>query len=114
MKTLTTMLAALALLAGCASSEFRQSGGGDLPPAHRGKVTILEQLPPPGSYRLLGVVTVRGVELTSDETMYEKLQVLAAEKGANAVVPQSRIKSRPTSEGGEERTLAAYAIYRRR
>lgn len=97
------------LLGGCASARFTESGGERLAP-WRGEVRVLDRLPPEGSYRLLGVVTVSGVALTSDERMFENLKDLAARRGANAVVLQSPIRDRRTGDGGEERTLAAYAI----
>jgi len=113
MRVLLLPLASLALLAGCASAGFEASGGERLPP-HEGPVAVLERLPPPGSYRLLGVVTVHGVGLTSDARKLEHLEARAALAGADAVVPQGAIRDRPTADGGEERTLAGYAIRRQR
>jgi hypothetical protein len=103
----------VAALTACASSDFRASGAGEALPPHEGPVAVLSRLPPPGTYRLLGIVTVNGVRLTSDERMFEQLTERAAARGADAVVPQGRIRVRPTTEGGEQRTLAAYAIRRR-
>ena len=100
-------------LGGCASSRFTSSGDEQFPPWH-GEVAVLERLPPEGTYRLVGVVTVSGVALTSDTRMFDDLRALAAERGANAVVPQSPIRDRQTGDGGEERALAAYAIRRGR
>ena len=99
----------ITVLSGCASSSFERAGSNTLPP-YAGEVALLEGLPAPGSYQLIGVVIVRGVRLTSDKRMYQQLKELAAERGANAVVPQSAIKNRATSDGGEERRLAGYAI----
>ena len=100
------------LLGACADGRFRASGQGAYPP-FPGEVERLEQLPEPGSYELVGVVMVRGATYTSDARMYERLEDVAAQRGADAVVPQSKIKSRPTTGGGEERRLAGYAIRRR-
>jgi hypothetical protein len=104
-------MAVACLLAGCASSSFNASSN-DLPPPWEGEVEVLERLPAQGTYRLLGVVFVKGVNLTSDERMFEQLADRAAERGADAVVPQAPIRDRPTGEGGTDRTLAAYAIRR--
>ena len=102
----------VALLAACAEDEFRASGLDSFPP-HEGPVQVLAQLPQPGSYDLVGVVVVRGVGFTSDERMFEQLRAMAAERGADAVIPQGPIRNRPKTEGGEERRLAGYAIRRR-
>ncbi len=106
------LIACAHLLAGCATSEFRESQAPKYPP-YEGRVELLESRPAPGSYELLGVVMVRGVGFTSDERMYNQLKALAAERGANAVIPQGEIKNRRNTEGGEERRLAGYAIRRR-
>ena len=103
----------VALLAGCASAEFTPSGVGEHPPRHEGEVAVLDRLPPVGSYRMLGVVTVRGVGITSDERMFEEFREMAARRGADAVVPQGKIRTGSTGDGGETRTLAGYAIRRR-
>lgn len=106
------LLVVLSLLAGCASPQFNRSGLDDHG-SHVGAVEVLDKLPTPGSYDLVGVVVVRGVGLTSDERMFDQLRAQAAERGADAVVPQGEIRNRPTTEGGEERRLAGYAIRRR-
>jgi len=103
-------LALTLLLGGCASPRFTPSGVERFPP-WEGEVQVLERMPAQGSYRLLGVVMVSGVALTSDERMFDDLRKVAAENGANAVVPQGPIRDRP-SDGGTERTLAASAIRR--
>ncbi len=107
---LLAVLPGALVLGGCASSRFTSSGGEPLAPWH-GEVQVLERLPPEGTYRLVGVVSVSGVALTSDARMFDDLRALAAERGANAVVPQGPIRDRATG-GGEERALAAYAIRR--
>jgi hypothetical protein len=107
------LLCTAAALGGCASQEFKQSGLQTYPP-YEGEVTQLDKLPAPGSYILLGVVVVRGVALTGNDEMYEQLKEQAAARGADAVVPQGKIKDRPTHEGGEQRRLAGYAILRNR
>jgi len=108
---LVALLPLVLALGGCASSKFTASGSERFAP-WRGEVTVLERLPPEGTYRLVGVATVSGVTLTSDERMFDDLRALAAEHGANAVVPQGPIRDRATGGGGEERSLAAYAIRR--
>ncbi len=113
MRSITHMLAAAALLAACASAEFTPSGGGEPLPPYTGEVAVLERLPPPGAYRLLGIVRAEGVQLTSDERLFESVKAMAAARGADAVVPQAPVRVRSTGSGGEERTLAAYAIRRR-
>lgn len=105
------LIALTVVLAGCASSEFTQSSAQKYPP-FEGEVELLQTRPAPGSYELLGVVMVRGVGLTSDERMYKQLRELAAERGADAVIPQGEIRNRRTTEGGEERRFAGYAIRR--
>ena len=100
------------LLTGCATSSFAPSSGPRLAP-WEGEVTVLTHLPAEGSYRLLGVVTVRGVELTSDERMFDSLKERAAAQGADAVVLQREIRDRPVGKSSDERSLAAYAIRRR-
>lgn len=105
--------AAALLLAGCASSGFTPSGERTFEP-HGGAVQVLEQLPPQGSYHLVGIVTVSGVALTSDERMMRQAKELAADHGADSIVLQRPIRDRPAGDGGEERTLAAYAIRQRR
>lgn len=99
-------------LTGCASSSFAPNAGTRLVP-WEGEVTRLARLPAEGSYLLLGVVTVKGVALTSDERMFDALEERAAAQGADAVVLQGAIRDRPTGESGDERSLAAYAIRRR-
>ena len=108
---LLAVLPGALVLGGCASSRFTSSGGEPLAP-WRGEVQVLERLPPEGTYRLVGVVSVSGVALTSDARMFDDLRARAAERGANAVVPQGPIRDRATGGGGEERALAAYAIRR--
>ena len=100
------LLAVSLLLAGCASSDFRPAGDVAAAP-YRGTVRVLDRLPPEGTYQLVGIVTVRGVNLSSDARMFDQLKSRAAAQGADAVVPQSEIRERA---GGDERVLAAHAI----
>jgi hypothetical protein len=106
MRSTRYLFAAVLLLAGCSSAEFEPSGV-VAPAPYKGEVKVLDRLPPDGSYQLVGIVTVRGVNLSSDERMFEQLKARAAEQGADAVVPQGRIRERA---GGDERVLAAHAI----
>jgi len=108
----TAIVSVMLLLTGCASSSFAPNAGTRLAP-WEGEVTVLARLPAEGSYRLLGVVTVKGVALTSDERMFDQLRERAAYQGADAVVLQREIRDRPTSGSSDERSLAAYAIRRR-
>ena len=110
-RNIAAFIALVSLLAGCASSNFTASGDEPLPP-WEGEVQVLDRLPPEGTFRLLGVVIVRGVKLTSDERMFDQLKERAADRGADAVVPQGPIRDRPTGDGGTDRALAAYAIRR--
>lgn len=110
MRTSAFLFAVALLLAGCASSSFSPSGERVFPP-HTGPVTVLERLPAAGEYELVGIVTVHGVNLSSDARMFEQLKERAAARGADAVVPQGKIRERA---GGDERVLAAHAIRLRR
>ena len=112
MRLYVTILGALWLLGGCANTQFSPTGGVRAVP-YAGEVQVLERLPAVGSYEMLGVLIVRGVRLSSDERMFEQLKERAAAQGADAVVPQSAIRSQKDSAGGEERRLAAYAIRRK-
>ncbi len=107
-----TVLAALVFLSSCASSGFNPSAQREFPP-YEGEVEVLNRLPLEGTYDLVGIVRVKGVALTSDERMFDELKERAAYQGADAVIPQGKIRTRPKSDGGEDRTLAAYAIRRR-
>jgi hypothetical protein len=110
MRSSAFLLAVALLLAGCASSSFSPAGERVFPP-HTGPVAVLDRLPAAGEYELVGIVTVRGVNLSSDARMLEQLQERAAARGADAVVPQGKIRERA---GGDERVLAAHAIRLRR
>jgi len=100
---------ALVLLNACASSTFSPSSSRQYP-AFQGEVKVLKQLPAPGSYALIGIVRVEGPYLASDDRIYAQMKAQAAARGANAVVPQSAIKTQDVSSGGKLRILAAYAI----
>lgn len=102
----------IVLLTGCTSSSFAPSAGTRLAP-WEGEVTVLARLPDEGSYRLLGVVMVRGGQVTGDGRMIDRLKERAAAQGADAVVLQGDIRDRPLDDYGVERKLAAYAIRRR-
>ena len=112
MRLYVTVICALLLLAGCANTEFSPSGDTRAPP-YSGEVQVLQRLPAEGSYRMLGILIVRGVNLTSDERMFAQLKQRAAAQGADAVVPQGPIRAQINSDGGEDRKLAAYAILRK-
>ena len=108
MRLYVTVLGALFLLFGCASAEFSSSGAVAAAP-YAGEVQVLERLPAKGSYTMLGVVIVRGVEITDDERMFEQLKERAAAQGADAVVPQGPIRIQDTTETSR---LAGYALRR--
>ncbi len=107
--TVFTLAIHLLLLGACTSHSFSSSTTSQYP-VWRGEVQILKQLPVPGSYALIGIVKIEGADMTSDERMFTQMKKRAADKGANAVVPQSKIKNQQLSSGGERRVLAAYAI----
>ena len=111
MRLYATALSALCLLCGCATTDFAPTGDVSAAP-YSGEVKVLERLPATGSYKMLGIVIVRGVALTSDERMFEQLKDRAAAQGADAVVLQGPIRTDENSAGGEDRRLAAYAISR--
>jgi hypothetical protein len=110
MRSSAFLLAVVLLVTGCASSSFSPAGERVFPP-HAGPVAVLDRLPASGEYELVGIVTVHGVNLSSDARMLEQLQQRAAARGADAVVPQGKIRERA---GGDERVLAAHAIRLRR
>ncbi len=103
------LLLMLGFLSGCASSSFSPSTSKQYP-AWGGKVAVLKQLPAAGKYTLIGIVRVQAPNLSSDERMYRQLKEKAAAQGANAVVPQAKIKTRLVSSGGKQRLLVAYAL----
>ncbi len=105
------LIVALLVLPGCTSSAFNPSSATRYPP-YEGSVEVLTRLPKNGTYDLLGIVVVKGVALTSDARMFDRLKEEVAAKGGDAVIPQGEIRTRPTSDGGEDRTLAGYAIRR--
>jgi len=111
MKIVTTwvLVLSLVLLSACASESFTSSTNKQYP-AWRGEVKVLNKLPVAGSYELIGVVRIEGATMTSDDRMYSQMKAQAAARGANAVVPQSKIKTRTLSTGNKQQVLAAYAI----
>ena len=109
MRLYVTVLGALFLLCGCASTQFSPSGAVAAAP-YAGEVQVLERLPAKGSYTMLGVVIVRGVDITEDERMFKQLKERAAAQGADAVVLQGPIRVQDTTE---TRRLAGYAIRRK-
>jgi hypothetical protein len=111
MRLYVTMLTVLGLLCGCASSQFSPRGEVRAPP-YAGEVAVLERLPAEGSYKMLGIIIVRGVTLSSDERMFDQLKERAAAQGADAVVLQAPLRTEDNAHGGENRRLAAYAIRR--
>ena len=109
---LAVLLAALvAAIGGCTSpAKFQPAAGsGDLPP-YEGKVRVLENLPASDQYKRVGVVTVEGVLLTKESDMVAAVKEEAAERGANAVVFQSPLKTTKNSDGSTRKRLAAWAI----
>ena len=112
MRLYVTAVIALALLGGCTTSQFSPSGDSHAAPTSADDVQLLERLPAAGSYELLGVIIVRGVRLSSDERMFEQLKERAAQRGADAVVPQGKIRDQETTDGSETRRLGGYAIRR--
>ena len=111
MRVYATILTILGLLCGCASSEFSPCRDVRAPP-YSGEVAVLERMPVAGSYKVLGIVIVRGVTMSSDERMFDQLKERAAAQGADAVVLQAPLRTEDNAEGGENRRLAAYAIRR--
>ena len=67
------VLAALVFLSSCASSGFNTTAQRKFP-RHEGEVEVLRKLPRNGTYDLVGIVTVKGVALTSDERMFDELK----------------------------------------
>jgi hypothetical protein len=110
---LATLLLVLLIGAtgGCTSPATFQpaSGGEDFPP-YKGEVRVLENLPPSGQYKRVGVVMVEGVLLSKESDMVETLKKEAAAKGANAVVMQSPVKVSKEPDGSTTRRLAAWVI----
>jgi hypothetical protein len=111
MRVYVTVLAVLVFLGGCSSAQFTPSGSARADP-FSGEVQVLERLPATGTYQMLGVLIVRGVQLTSEAQMFEQLKSRAAERGADAVVPQGPVRSQENSQSGTDRRLAGYAIRR--
>ena len=112
MNTFIKLVAALGIalsLSACTSQSFTPSTSKQFSP-WTDEVRVLNRLPPEGTYVLIGVVKIEGTNYTSDERMHENMKEKAAERGANAVVPQSKIKSQIISSGGTRRILAGYAI----
>ena len=112
MKPVATLLLSLSLvlISACASESFTSSTRKQYP-AWDGEVTVLDKLPVAGSYELIGVVSVEAGVMTSDDRMYTQMKAQAAARGANAVVPQSKIKTRAVSK---QQVLVAYAIWLRK
>ena len=100
-----------AAIGGCTSPAKFQSATGseDLPP-YEGEVRVLENLPASDQYKRVGVVIVEGVLLTKESNMVAAIKEEAAERGANAVVFQSPLKTTKNSDGSTRKRLAAWAI----
>ena len=111
-RTLAVLLAVLMVsISGCASpAKFRPASGAQNFPPYEGEVKVLENLPPSGQYKRVGVVVVEGVLLTREAAMVSAIKQEAAENGADAVVMQSPVKITKDSDGGTQRKLAAWAI----
>jgi len=114
-RPVATLLLALSLvlLSACASESFTSSTSKQYP-AWRGEVQVLNKLPPPGKYDLIGIVKIEGANITSEARMFKQLKAQAAARGANAVVPQSKIKTSTLSSGDKQQVLVAYAIWLRK
>ncbi len=106
---LVAVLAISLGLSACTSQSFTSSSSKQFSP-WTGEVQLLNKLPLAGTYVLIGVVKIEGSNYTSDDRMHENMKGKAAERGANAVVPQAKIKSQIISSGGTRRILAGYAI----
>ena len=106
---LVVLLAISLSLSACTSQSFTPSSSKQFSP-WIGDVQVLKKLPLAGTYVLIGVVKIEGTNYNSDDRMYDNMKARAAERGANAVVPQAKIKSQLTSSGSTRRILAAYAI----
>ena len=101
----------IAAVSGCASpAKFQPASGAGHFPAYEGEVKVLENLPPSGSYKRIGVVVVDGVLLTKEPDMVSILKREAAKRGANAVVMQGPLKVTKEPDGGTSKKLAAWAI----
>ena len=112
MSTFIKLVAVLAIglgLSACTSQSFTSSSSKQFSP-WTGDVQVLKKLPLAGTYVLIGVVKIEGSKYTSDDRMYDNMKAKAAERGADAVVPQAKIKSQIISSGGTRRILAAYAL----
>lgn len=110
------VLAGLLLaLTGCSTTQFRPANPTEKFPPFEGEVKVLEQLPPAGQYRHVGVVMVEGVTFTKQSRMMNAIKKEAAAQGANAVVFQSsKVKTSVNASGGEQKRIAAWAILLRR
>ena len=105
------LLVLMAAIGGCASpAKFQPASGAEKFPAYEGTVKVLENLPPSGQYKRVGVVVVDGVLLTKDADMISILKEEAAARGANAVVMQAPIKVTKEPDGGTTKKLAAWVI----
>ena len=109
---LAVLLAALAAaIGGCTSpAKFQPAEGSENLPPYEGQVRVLENLPASDQYKRVGVVIVEGVLLTKESDMVAAIKEEAAEKGANAVVFQSALKTTKNSDGSTRKRLAAWAI----
>ncbi len=109
---LSVLLAAFVMvIGGCTSAvKFTPTSGSENFPPYEGKVRVLENLPPSGQFKRVGVIIVEGVLLTKDESMVAAVKEKAAANGADAVVMQSPIKVTKTSDGNTHKELGAWAI----
>ncbi len=98
----------LALLTGCASTDFTPNSGTRGLPEFRGSVQVLEKLPA-SAYIHVGVVKATGGIVTRDATLLDNLKEQAARHGANAIVLQGPPRERQTHQG-KEVFQAAFAI----
>ena len=111
--SLTVLFAVLVVaVSGCTSpAKFTPAFDSEDFPPYEGDVRVLENLPPSGQYRRVGVVVVEGVLLTKDVSMVAAVKKKAAANGANAVVMQSAIKVAKNPDGSTRKKLAAWAIH---
>lgn len=98
------------ILFGCASSSFIPSPSADVRPVFDGEVKVLRSYPAEGTYEHVGVVLVTGRDLSDEKDLIALMVKIAAERGANALIVQSKpIKVRTTS--GSQLKMAGTAIW---
>lgn len=106
------LLLLAALVAGCTSVEFVPTPSARPYHAYKGEVVVLDEFPPAGTFRHLGVVLVTGRSLSDDKRLLKALRKEAAVHGANAIVIQDAKVTRIV-HGGTQTLKAAVAIRQR-